>query len=212
MRSKIIALVVGVIILAVVSGVYFSQRAAANSGEFTLSGTIEATETNLSTIAGGRVRQVYVGEGDQVGKSESLVFIYSVAAKVSEDITAPIDGVVLQRLVEPDELVAPGSTVLVVAPLDALNLKIYVPEDRYGQISLGQTYPVSVDSFPGETFYGRVSLIADQAQFTPRNVQTTDSRQTTVYAVKLDLEPTGGRLKPGMPADVHLALQSAGKQ
>jgi len=79
-----------------------------------------------------------------------------------------------------------------------------VPEDRYGQIALGQTYPVTIDSFPGETFYGRVGVISDKAEFTPRNVQTTDSRQTTVYAVKLDLEPTGGKLKPGMPADVHL--------
>jgi multidrug efflux pump subunit AcrA (membrane-fusion protein) len=212
MRSKKIVPIVGVIILAVAGGVYFTQQATATNGDFTLSGTIEATETNLSTMAGGRVRQVYVGEGDQITRGESLVFIYSVTAKVSEDITSPLDGVVLQRLVEPDEIVAPGTTVLVVAPLNALSLKIYVPEDRYGQISLGQTYPVTVDSFPGETFYGKVSVISDKAEFTPRNVQTTDSRQTTVYAVKLDLEPAGGRLKPGMPADVHLALQSARSQ
>jgi len=46
-------------------------------------------------------------------------------------------------------------------------------------------------------------FISNQAEFTPRNVQTTDSRQTTVYAIKLDLDPSGGMLKPGMPADVH---------
>jgi multidrug efflux pump subunit AcrA (membrane-fusion protein) len=203
-HMKIIISALVAIALAVAGGVYFSQQSAVNNGEFTLSGTIEATETNVPTMAGGRVRQVYVNEGDQITRGESLVFMYSVTAKVSEDITSPIDGVVLQRLVEPDEIVAPGTTMLVVAPLDALSLKIYVPEDRYGQISLGQTYPVTVDSFPGETFYGKVSFISDQAEFTPRNVQTTDSRQTTVYAVKLDLQPTGGRLKPGMPADVHL--------
>ncbi len=210
-QLKIVISAIAAVVLAVVGGVYFSQRSATNNGEFTLSGTIEATETNLSTMAGGRVRKVYVDEGDQITRGESLVFMYSETARVSEDIISPIDGVVLQRLVEPDEIVAPGTTVLVVAPLDALSLKIYVPEDRYGQISLGQTYPVTVDSFLGETFYGKVSFISDKAEFTPRNVQTTDSRQTTVYAVKLDLEPTGGRLKPGMPADVHLALQSSQK-
>ncbi len=208
-QLKIVITALAAVVLAVAGGVYFSQQSAVNNGAFTLSGTIEATETNLSTMAGGRVRQVYVGEGDQVSRGESLVFMYSVTGRVSEDITSPIDGVVLQRLVEPDENVAPGTTVLVVAPLNTLSLKIYVPEDRYGQISLGQTYPVTVDSFPGETFYGRVSLISDKAEFTPRNVQTTDSRQTTVYAVKLDLQPTDGQLKPGMPADVHLALQSS---
>jgi multidrug resistance efflux pump len=207
-QLKIIISALAAVVLVVVGGVYFSRQSAVNNAEFTLSGTIEATETNLSAMAGGRVRQVYVGEGDQITRGESLVFIYSATARVSEDITSPLDGVVLQRLVEPDEIVAPGTTVLVVAPLNALSLKIYVPEDRYGQISLGQTYPVTVDSFPGETFYGKVSLISDKAEFTPRNVQTTDSRQTTVYAVKLDLQPSGGRLKPGMPADVHLELQS----
>jgi HlyD family secretion protein len=208
-QLKIVISALAAVVLAVVGGVYFSRQSAADAGVFTLSGTIEATETNLSTMAGGRVRAVYVSEGDQVTRGESLVFMYSATPKVSEDITSPIDGVVLQRLVEPDEIVAPGTTVLVVAPLNALSLKIYVPEDRYGQISLGQTYPVTVDSFPGETFYGKVSFISDKAEFTPRNVQTTDSRQTTVYAVKLDLQPTGGRLKPGMPADVHLALQAS---
>ncbi len=93
---------------------------------------------------------------------------------------------------------------MVVAALDDLNLKIYVPENRYGQISLGQVLPVTVDSFPGQTFQGKVNFISDQAEFTPRNVQTRDSRETTVYAVKLAIEPSGGKLKPGMPADVAL--------
>ncbi len=60
-----------------------------------------------------------------------------------------------------------------------------------------------VNSFPGQTFSGTVSFISNQAEFTPKNVQTVDSRQTTVYAIKLDLAPNGGMLKPGMPADVH---------
>jgi HlyD family secretion protein len=68
---------------------------------------------------------------------------------------------------------------------------------------LGQTCQVTVDSFPGQTFIGTVSHIADQAEFTPHNVQTTDSRKKTVFAIKLTLEPSVGLLKPGMPADVH---------
>ncbi|MCS6826582.1 MAG: hypothetical protein NZ553_08230, partial [Caldilinea sp.] len=73
----------------------------------------------------------------------------------------------------------------------------------YGRIELGATYPVTVDSFPGEVFTGTVRHIADRAEFTPRNVQTTDNRKTTVFAVKLDLGAGAGKLKPGMPADVH---------
>jgi membrane fusion protein YbhG len=210
MRAKLIskrmvsALAV-LIVLGMVGWAYFTNVSAGNDSGFTLSGTIEATERNLPTLSGGRVKQVYVAEGDPVRKGQQLVLVVSTtAAPTSENITSPIDGVVLERLVEPDEFAAPGSTVMVVASLDALTLKIYVPEDRYGQVSLGQSVPVTVDSFPGVTFRGKVSFISDQAEFTPRNVQTKDSRETTVYAVKLALAPSGGKLKPGMPADATL--------
>jgi membrane fusion protein YbhG len=204
--SKKIVSVVAVLIVLTVSGwVYATRLSAGNDPQLILSGTIEATEINVPTISGGRVKEVYAAEGDHIHQGQQLALISSATtASVSENITSPLAGVVLERLVEPDEFAAPGSTVMVVASLDALTLTIYVPEDRYGQISLGQTIPVTIDSFPGETFNGKVIFISDQAEFTPRNVQTKDSRQTTVYAVKLDLEPTGGRLKPGMPADVTI--------
>jgi len=203
MRSRIIIPLIVVIALVVGGFVYFSQRVAANNRAFTLSGTIEATEINVPTVSGGQVKQVYVDEGDSVQKGQALVNLYATSVNVNEKIRSPIDGAVLERLVEPDEFTPAGSTVLVVAGLDALTLKIYVPEDRYGQIALGQAYSVTVDSFPSETFSAKVRFISDKAEFTPRNVQTTDSRKTTVYAVRLDLESTGGKLKPGMPADVH---------
>jgi HlyD family secretion protein len=96
--------------------------------------------------------------------------------------------------------------LITVSNLNELTLTVYVPEDRYGQIYLGQVYPVTVDSFPNETFNGTVAHISDQAEFTPRNVQTTNSRKATVFSIRLDLEPSGGALKPGMPADVHFQI------
>ncbi len=202
---RIIPVVIVLMMVAVAGVVYITQQSAATAGQLTLSGTIEATEINVPTVAGGMVKQVYGAEGDQVHKGQPLAVIHSVtSAAMSENITSPIDGVVLERLVEPGEFAAPGSTVIVVAELNTLTLKIYAPENRYGQISLGQVYPVTVDSFPGQTFKGQVTFISNQAEFTPRNVQTKDSRQTTVYAVQLALQPSGGKLKPGMPADVTL--------
>jgi len=201
-KNRIIYFVIAVLI--VIAGVvYFTQKAAAKNADAVFSGTIEATEINLPTISGGVVEQVDVNEGDQITKGEMLVDLYSDTTKTNGDVTSPIDGVVLERLVEPNEFAAAGSTVMVVASLDSLTLTIYVPENLYGQFFLGQSYSVTADSFPGQTFSGTVSFISDQAEFTPRNVQTTDSRQTTVYAIKLNLDPSGGMLKPGMPADVH---------
>ncbi len=62
---------------------------------------------------------------------------------------------------------------------------------------------MKVDSFPDESFTAKVTRIAEQAEFTPRNVQTAEGRATTVFAVKLAVDNAGGRLKPGMPADVY---------
>jgi HlyD family secretion protein len=117
-------------------------------------------------------------------------------------ILAPMDGIVLNRFIEPGEVAQPGTPLVTLARLDHLTITIYLPEDRYGEIELDQTAQVQVDSFPGLEFSARVIHIADQAEYTPRNVQTAEGRRSTVFAVKLSVENPEGKLKPGMPADV----------
>jgi HlyD family secretion protein len=117
-------------------------------------------------------------------------------------VSAPMDGVILTRNVEPGEFVQPGAVAFAMANLNELTITVYVPEDQYGNISLGQVATVTVDSFAGETFDAVVIRIADQAEFTPRNVQTVEGRSSTVYAIKLKVTNTEGKLKIGMPADV----------
>jgi HlyD family secretion protein len=117
-------------------------------------------------------------------------------------VVAPVSGVVLIRNIEPGELVQVGLTVMTIGQLDKLSITVYVPEDQYGEIKLGDTALVSVDSFPDELFDAVVTRIADQAEYTPRNVQTEEDRKTTVFAVELSVDDLSGKLKPGMPADV----------
>ena len=117
-------------------------------------------------------------------------------------LTAPVDGIVLYRSVEAGEVVMPGRSAVTIGNLDDLTITVYVPEDRYGQIRLGDQAIVTIDSFPGEDFSGTVIRIADQAEYTPRNVQTAEGRSTTVFAVDLSVDDPDGKLKPGMPADV----------
>jgi HlyD family secretion protein len=117
-------------------------------------------------------------------------------------VYAPMDGDIITRNVEPGEFVQPGATAFAMADLSNITITVYVPEDRYGQIKLGQQASVTADSFPGETFTAEVIHIADQAEFTPRNVQTVEGRSATVFAIKLKVTDTEGKLKIGMPADV----------
>lgn len=130
----------------------------------------------------------------------SLALIDIQIAKLT--VTAPTDGIILTRAVEPGEVVMPSATLLTLARLSDLTITVYVPEDRYGELTIGQTAEITVDSFMGETFSGTVINISGQAEFTPRNVQTTAGRKATVFAIKLSLIDTNGKLKPGMPADV----------
>jgi membrane fusion protein YbhG len=117
-------------------------------------------------------------------------------------IKAPSAGVVITRSVEVGEVLTPGGAAFTIGQLTDLRLTVYVPENRYGELKLNQAAQVTVDSFPDVTFGAKVVRIADQAEFTPRNVQTDEGRRTTVFAVELSLEDSSGRLKPGMPATV----------
>jgi len=119
-------------------------------------------------------------------------------------VYAPADGTVLMRNVEPGEFVQPGSVALTLADLSELTITVYVPENRLNEIKLGQQAAVTIDVASGDSpvFDARIIHISDQAEFTPRNVQTVEGRSSTVFAVKLKVTDTDGKLKIGMPADV----------
>lgn len=118
-------------------------------------------------------------------------------------VYAPQDGIVLTRSLQPGEVAQAGMTAMTTANLDELTITVYLSENRYGEVSLGEQAVLRVDSFPNETFSAVVTRISDKAEYTPRNVQTQEERQTTVYAVELKVENPTNQLKPGMPVDVE---------
>jgi HlyD family secretion protein len=121
------------------------------------------------------------------------------------EVRTAVNGVVMTRNIEPGEVVQAGAAALTIGELDRLTITVYVSEDLYGQVKLGDSAVVTADSFPGEKFTATVTRIASQAEFTPRNVQTDEGRRTTVFAVELSLDNTDGKLKPGMPVDVDFS-------
>jgi HlyD family secretion protein len=123
-------------------------------------------------------------------------------------ITSPLEGTVLTRNVEIGERVNPGTPLFTLVNLGKLYLKVYVPEPDIGKLALGQEARVHVDAYPGRSFRARVTRIAQQAEFTPKQVETREERVKLVFAVELGLEDNpGGVLKPGMPADAAIRWQ-----
>ena len=122
-------------------------------------------------------------------------------------IHAPFAGVVTVRHREPGESVQAGAPVVTLLNTDDRWVRIYVREDQVGRVRVGQDAHITSDSHPGKTFDGRVTLIASEAEFTPRNVQTAEERVKLVYAVKVAIVGDATlQLKPGVPADVTLSV------
>jgi len=122
-------------------------------------------------------------------------------------LDAPVSGIVLSRNVETGETVAPGVAVYSLGDLANPWVKVYVNETKLGLIKLGQKADVSVDTFPGKSYDGRVTYIASEAEFTPKNVQTQEERVKLVFGVKVSVTNQNDELKPGMPADVKINVR-----
>ena len=116
-------------------------------------------------------------------------------------LRAPVAGLVTARSVEEGEMANPGASLFAIANLDQVNLTLYIPEGQIARVRAGQKVRVQVDSFPGRDFGGVVTYLSNQAEFTPRAVQTQEERARTVFAIKVAIDNPGHELKPGMPAD-----------
>ncbi len=122
-------------------------------------------------------------------------------------IRSPVSGTVVNRVVNAGETALAGAQLVSVADLSVLYLTVYVPQTRIGEVFLGQSVQVGVDCCPQDYFVGNVVHVADEPQYTPRNLATKEERVNTGYAVKVRLENPGGVLKPGMPADATVIEQ-----
>ncbi len=122
-------------------------------------------------------------------------------------LTAPLTGIVLTEGVENGEYVVPGTPVVTVGDLLNVWLRAYINETDLGRVKIGQTVKITTDTYPGKVYEGRLSFIAPQAEFTPKNVQTTKERVKLVYRIKVDIANPNQELKPGMPADAEIKTQ-----
>lgn len=156
---------------------------------------------NLSMLKNGARDEEIEAARAQVEAAQAQLDAFDIQLK-KLTITAPWDGVVLTRSAEVGGLALPGSTLIEVGRLDQLELTVYLPEEQFGLVSPGQKVQVRVDAYPDRVFDGTVLRMADEAEFTPTNVQTKEDRTRLVYAVIIRLDNPDVMLKSGMIADV----------
>lgn len=208
---------------------------AQNGKEQTLkfSGTLELTEHALGAKVAGRLASLSVDEGDAVKKDDVIAALdrfeqaqkdyerlkglleqggateqeveHAFLAMDDQRVVSPVDGVVLVKVHEVGETLAAGSPVVVVGDRGSLWVRVYVPEGLVNKIKMNQPAVLRFDGLK-EEFQGRVSFIASKAEFTPRNVQTSEERITQTFAVKVTLEHPPEFLRPGVAADVAINI------
>ena len=119
-------------------------------------------------------------------------------------LESPLAGVILSTYKEEGEVVAAGAPVFSIGDVNNLWLRAYLPENKSDAVKVGQKMIIKVDSMPNEKFEGKVVFISDSAEFTPKQIYTTEERVKLVYKVKIEITDTKGVLKPGIPADAYL--------
>ncbi len=117
---------------------------------------------------------------------------------------APLSGVILSENIEPGEYVVPGVPVVTIGDLVNTWVRAYVDETDLGRVKLGQPVCVTTDTYADRVYPGKLTFIAADAEFTPKNVQTTEQRVKLVYRVKIAIANPDMELKPGMPADAAI--------
>jgi multidrug resistance efflux pump len=161
---------------------------------------VREAEARVDELEAGPTEEDVALAEAQVRQAEAGVRL--VDARLDQlTLRAPMDGIVSIRSAQVGETATAGRPLLTIANLDHVTLVVYIPENRIGQVNVGQEVEVSVDSFPDRVFVGQVASIAGEAEFTPRNVQTKEERVNLVFAVDVTIPNPDHALKAGLPAD-----------
>jgi HlyD family secretion protein len=183
-----------------------AQIAAAEAKYRAAGAAVDIAQAQLDGLeAGATAEEIAIAEAQMEQAQAALDALLVLRDK--QIIAAPVGGVVLEVGIHQGELTVPGGTLLSLGDLDQVTLTVYVPESSLGQVAIGQQVAVSVDSFPDRTFAGTVVAIANEAEFTPRNVQTQEERVNMVFAVDVRIPNPDHALKPGLPADAVIVTE-----
>ena len=129
---------------------------------------------------------------------------------------APEDGVIMVRVIEPGSNVAKGQPVYTMAKTNPVWVRAFVNEKDLGNIKYGQRVNVFTDTVNPQTgkkreYKGQIGYISPVAEFTPKTVQSTDTRTDLVYRIRVYIYDTDEFLRQGMPVTIKVNLKSDGK-
>ena len=153
-----------------------------------------------------QIRSVEIQNAPVVNELKSIdVQIKQINDQIQKSkIINPIDGTVLAKYAEPNEITVFGKPLYKIADLSAMELRVYVSETQLANLKIGQQVTVKIDDADAmKSFEGTIRWIASEAEFTPKIIQTKEERVALVYALKVNVA-NDGSLKIGMPAEMWI--------
>ncbi len=168
---------------------------------------VSARQAQLDKLLGGARSQEL--QAADASRRAAEAQVRTLDARLEDrELRSPVNGVVLHRISEPGEVARPGETLLVLGETSRPYIDVYVAEGDVGRVKVGTRVQVALDGLPGRTFAGTVRSVSDEAEFTPKNVQTADQRARLVFRTRVDIDDPQGETHPGMPG--HVLLPEAG--
>lgn len=139
--------------------------------------------------------------------AEAQARLREVEVQINEAVVRAYEPAIVELVtVRPGDLVQPNQPLVRVLRGGDLWVKTYVPETELGKVRLGQAVQVTMDSYPGRRFEGKVVHVGNESEFTPRNVQSVDERRHQMFGVRIRVEDSKGLFKSGMAAEVYLPV------
>jgi len=171
------------------------------------------TQKQLDDINGkidvieNQIRSIEIQNASVINELKSLdVQILQIEDNIKKSIiTNPVNGTVLAKYTEPNEVTSFGKPLYKIADLNIMKLRVYISETQLSSIKIGQEVTVKIDDNEAlKNYSGTISWIASEAEFTPKIIQTKEERVNLVYAIKIDVK-NDGSLKIGMPAEMWVS-------
>ena len=155
--------------------------------------------------AGSRKEDIAQAQAEVARAQASLS---SAQLRVSDTVLkAPSDGVVITRAQERGAIVQAGATVFTVSLKQPVWARVYVHEPDLGRVPPGLKVELITDSRPSKPYHGQIGYVSPRAEFTPKNVETTELRTSLVYRARVVVTDADDALRQGMPVTVRLPLK-----
>ena len=166
---------------------------------------LQSAQAQLALLEKGSTSQTI--QGAEADLEQSVAMLDQAKLLLSKyQVKAPAGGTLLIRSADIGDMVNAGTNIGTVSDLSDLWIRVYIQQKYLKSVSLGQELDLNIQGLGGKAAKGKITYISDEAEYTPKNVETDDAKENTVFKVKIKIQNLADGLKPGMTVNAIIPL------